>query len=295
MDINQAKGIITPKGSLKRILSGGIVIWEKPSNALKYGIYKDNVFIEEVTLNEFIDKIHSGYAEENWGVGAEIRLPTSKNFYFGTFTKYGEGKLGLYATSPARSGVSYGPVGSSATSKSCSWANSYAKAWLNATGTEHGLTVTGYKNVKGFLGTLPEEFVGALNTITTFSKSTKIFLLSANQQCASIAKVEGPYGTLYSGGTDVQSDCWELWKQRIGTFQKLTETSSLRKQYNGTGAYVVTPTTVSYNANAYKKNVGQNYTSYQYIFDDKGVARHGPADGSGFGNKYKYFPACVIG
>ena len=134
MDISKAKSIITPAGSLKRILNpAGVVIWEKPSEEPNYRVYKDGELVAKLTLSNFIDTVHSGAAQEDWGIGAELELPTGHRFYFGTFTKYGNGKLGLYAKLPAISNVPYGPTTGTDQSRNCAWSNSYAKKMKSIT------------------------------------------------------------------------------------------------------------------------------------------------------------------
>ena len=288
MDVSKAKRIITPAGELKCILSGGVVIWKKPVG--EYKIIKDGEIVAELTLTEFINAIHSGEAKENWGIGARLNTPQGPSFYFGTFTAYGEGKLGLYACNAAKSKVPYGPKNSSATAETCTWSNSYIKKWLNASDTGHGITVTGYKGVSGYCSQFPKDFVNKLNTISTFGSSSKFFLLSANQQYASVAKVEGAYGTKYRGGTDDVASAWELWKNRIVTIQKLDTTSSARKTYNNSSSLCL-PTTISYNKDASRYGVSGAFISYHYVFDENGKAKHGACDSS----SYSFYPACVIG
>ena len=74
MDVSKAKRIITPAGELKRILSGGVVIWQKET-ANRYKILKNNIEVAQVTMSEFVKAIQSGAAQEDWGVGAQIVIP----------------------------------------------------------------------------------------------------------------------------------------------------------------------------------------------------------------------------
>ena len=108
MDFRSVTGLTIPAGSVNKISIGGIVYWNKEISAgNNYSIMKNGVEIAKVTMPQLVKQVNRGYAEENYGIGAQIIVPFCYNlqknytyalpFNFGTFTAYGEGKLGLQA------------------------------------------------------------------------------------------------------------------------------------------------------------------------------------------------------
>ena len=237
MDFRNVAGLTIPAGSVESIKIGNVTVWSK--NANKYKILKDGVEVAEVTMSQFVSAIQSGAAQEDWGIGAQIVIPyhdfwTDKDyelpFNFGTFTAYGEGKLGLQVNNgvPTQA-VHYGEKEGSI--NFCSWENSYAYKWLNAYNTSYGLENDSYYAGKtGFLGCIPKDFSNAIiPTYHGYSLTvlSKIFLLGLENLYISVNKdvlVNSENNLkyyVYPMSGDGENVAWDYWKNLIGTSSPL--------------------------------------------------------------------------
>ena len=215
MDFRSVKSLTIPAGNVNKILIGGVVYWKKSNN--KYKIMKDGVLLAELTMQELVSQVNSGAAQEDFGIGAQIIVPYKDAwdgttydlpFNFGTFTAYGEGKLGLqvHYTVP----IQVTPYSETKEetylgkrNNFYSWKDSYAYKWLNAYATEHGITDNQglFVGRTGFLGCLPEDFVDAMSTTTHGHEedtteateatlvSGKVFLPSATNMSCEIGDI----------------------------------------------------------------------------------------------------------
>ena len=240
MELSSVKKIITPQGSLKKIIrNDGVVIWSKKSLDLTYTIWKDGVLIDTVTIADFVNKIHSGYAQENYGIGAQIMIPYTDPFNdvtydcpfnFGTFTQY-PGKLGLqthYAL-PSKA-VAYGAQvkhNSAQYYYYCIWRNSYMYNWLNTNGIVDG---TNYgTGTNGFLSCIPADFVEAIQSISFMNTDCQFFLLTATQSCAARITTHSSTGAITGQiwtSVEDEGEVWEYWQNKIGEPQKYDSSSA---------------------------------------------------------------------
>ena len=304
MELSNVKEIITPNGNLKKILRGDVVIWSKKSD-LKYTIWKDGVLIDRVTMSQFVDKIHSGDARFDYGIGAQIMIPYTDPFdgvtydcpfNFGTFTQY-PGKLGLqthYAL-PSKA-VAYGAVTVGGINNP-NWEKSNIYQWFHTTGI---CSATGFSGKNGFLSCLPEDFVNTLQNIPTGKSDTpsKFFLLTATQYYVETEYIKVEKPTSASNGNNIncldiehEKEAWEYWKNRMGSPQiclKANDDRIIRSISNNSAATIFT-ITVGRRA-LYKPYVSTEYTNGLYYFSVNGSCNI--ASGS---NNKQYQPACVIG
>ena len=306
MELSNVKEIITPNGNLKKILRGDVVIWSKKSD-LKYTIWKDGVLIDRVTMPQFVDKIHSGYAEENYGIGAQIMIPYTDPFNgitydcpfnFGTFTQY-PGKLGLQTHYALPSiAVAYGAVTVGGNTGNSNWEKSYIYQWFHTSGI---CSVTGFNKKNGFLSCLPEDFVNTLQDIPTGQSDTpsKFFLLTATQYYVETEYIGVPNPTSASNGINIncldiehEKEAWEYWKNKIGSPQICTKANDERI-FNSIDNKKVRVCTVTVGRSAgYKPYVSIEYTNGLYYFLVNGSCNiiNSPSTST-----MQYQPACVIG
>ncbi len=308
MDVSLAKKIITPKGSLKRILKGDVIIWEKKDDSPRYGIYKNDVLIEEVTMDDFVSKVRSGYAQTNWGIGAQLRLPYKDPFDNVTYTlpfnlaNFKGNTVGLQAHYgiPTKA-LQFGPYearDSSDKNNYCRWKNSYIKKWLNDSNGTHGITGAGYKNVKGFLGCLPSDFVSKIKSTTTLGATQRVFLLSAAEYYAKATYTDPNTGSNASGKytvepTDNTGTAWTYWINRMKTQQLVHETRAERIYYHiKNRTYtpgIILPVVASIPTHT-TKGVIYRFCQKMYYFTGNGRLEYSyPATST-----YNYFPACYI-
>ena len=232
MDFRSVTGVTISSASVNKISIGGIVVWRK--NANKYKILKDNVLIDEITIADLVSRVQDGSAKTDYGVGTQIIIPyhdpfDNNNynlpFNFGTFTAYGENKLGLQAHYAIPTvGVQYGTPVDNDSSKYCTWSDSYMYKWLNSYNTEHEISHKDYVNKKGFLGCLPRDFTSAMLSTShgnasypsaSQEVSGKFFLPGAINSYAitGYSNKDAYYDMLGDGENAV----WEYWRERIGT------------------------------------------------------------------------------
>lgn len=159
----------------------------------------------------------------------------------------------------------------------CAWANSYVRKWLNSYNNEHGLTITAYKNKKGFKSCLPQGFIDLISKVS----SDTFFLLTLAQSFAEADTFSTNSGV--APGTNTGT-AWEYWVNRIGTIQSMDQTKIERRVYfnHDRGkqcTYVVTPSIF---------NVGTE-RHIQCVFSNGQLTRM-YSD-----NLFGFLPACYIG
>ena len=257
MELGNVKQIITPNGNLKKILrSDGVVVWSKPSN-MQYTIWKNGVLIDQLTINQFVNKIHDGSAQTDYGIGAQIMIPYHDPlndvyydcpFNFGTFAEY-PGKLGLqthYAL--PSSNVAYGPVvvqTANTAPYSCAWKSSYLYQWLNSkllsgtmiqpTNIGSGTIDKTFDNKRGFLKCIPEDFVDAVQTISFANTECKFFLLRVTEVSAA-PSINVNTSTGYTQRNCTENfNAWEYWTERIGYVQPYYQKKSSQTGVVGAG------------------------------------------------------------
>lgn len=296
MDLSKVKEIITPAGSLKKILRNDVVIWSKKSD-LVYTIWKDGVLIDRVTMPQFVNKIHNGDAQTDYGIGAQIIIPYTDPFdgntyncpfNFGTFTQYGEGKLGLqthYAL-PSKN-VAYRSAGN------VDWENSYIKAWFNSSGI---CSVTEFSGKNGFLSCLPADFVETMQNTITGPHDTlcKVFLLTATQYCADT----DDYDNGITGSGKIQAKCtypekegqvWEYWQNIIGSKQIYKTKNDNRI------IYLISTSSKAAVATLSRHTMQNNRAIYNYIYVFNNIDGEYMGSGGNTISPLHYQPACVIG
>lgn len=103
MDFRNVVELTIPEGSVAGIKRGNLSIWSK-STRNKYKILKNGSQVANITMSNFVKAIQNGAAQTDWGIDAQIVIPYTDPFdnttyelpfNFGTFTAYGDGKLGL--------------------------------------------------------------------------------------------------------------------------------------------------------------------------------------------------------
>ena len=277
---------------------------------MKYTIWKDGVLIDTVTIADFVNKIHSGYTEENYGIGAQIMIPYTDPFdgvtydcpfNFGTFTQY-HGKLGLqthYAL-PSNS-IIYGSTtqkNSSSYTYQCTWENSYLYQCLNSLNNVPYYTTTS-KNVvqASILNCLPTDFITSLQTISFMNTDCKFFLLTATQSCAN-TETKAKSGGMLTIATqaDYEGEVWEYWQNKIITPQVFNTNSNSginnRIVYSiadkNLAVNIITPTILRYKYQPAGWSAVYKY--YQASFGNQGNFKYASASSSAY-----YQPACVIG
>lgn len=301
MELSNVKEIITPAGSLKKILRGDVVIWSKKASDLKYTIWKDGELIDRVTMSQFVNKIQNGDARFDYGIGAQIMIPYTDPFNgvtydcpfnFGTFTQYPDKlELQTHYALPSKK-TAYG------NSSIPNWEKSYIYQWLNTSGI---CSATGFSGKNGFLSCLPADFVNTLQDIPTGKSETpsKFFLLTATQYNieTELVQVEKPTNTSKGNNitcldTEHEKEVWEYWQNRIGSKQICLKSNNDRITYSisdNTPANISTITTGR--RKLYKPGVSTQNTDGLYYLSVNGSCNIG----SGTGNNFQYQPACVIG
>lgn len=317
MDFRNIINIIIPAGRVNKISIGGVVYWNKAISAgNKYKIMKNDVQVAEVTMSRLVKQVNSGVAQENYGIGAQLIVPYHDSwnnqdyelpFNFGTFTAYGEGKLGLQAHyAIPTSDVSHGNVSSN--NYFCFWKDSYPYKWLNAYGTEYEITNNGnYTNRNGFLSCIPEDFVDIMNTTShgnfeytmlgyvpddaAYERSEetlvsgKIFLPGPSN--SNMATMCGSYNNWTSYG-DGDWNTWEYWINRMGSSQFRDSPSSITKVRQV--APIQSPSSTFKVWQPSKVFFYPDYIPYQAYFLADGTWGYQRADRSA-----RFLPACVIG
>ena len=277
MDFRSVTGLTILAGSVNKISIGGVVVWSKKNDG-RYKILKDGQLIDRITIADLVSKVQDGSAQTDYGIGAQIVVPYHDPFddndyelpfNFGTFTAYGEGKLGLQA----HYAVPNQEIQYKASTRLCEWKDSYICTWLNS----------------DFLNCMPEDFSEAMislkhgNTEETLV-SSKMFILSLEASCASLDKVtQASPQPFYSDNM-----VWEYWSNKIGIPQKYNETNTARVFYKANGKsadnYIIVP-------------------NYLYTFNDKGILlekfmcmfSRGTFNTSVASSYFFVVPACVIG
>ncbi len=223
----------TVKDKFARTKSLGIPVSIFSPSSNKYKILKDNEQVANVSIVEFVKAVQSGAAQEDWGVGAQIVIPYTDPvsrtevvdlpFNLGTFTAYGEGKVGLQAhyAVPYVDAPYSGPDLTQPNAYKTeidgyiSWKDSIAREWLNSYNA-----VSDFPVADGFLAGLPEDFVRAIiptnhGSTSDTVVSSKFFLPGATNLYAQTGTI-GDY-TVYDTVGDGESAAWEYWRNRIGT------------------------------------------------------------------------------
>ena len=285
MDFRSVTGLTIPAGSVNKISIGGVVVWSKKNDG-RYKILKDGQLIDRITIADLVSKVQDGSAQTDYGIGAQIVVPYhdpwDNNDYklpwnFGTFTVYGEGKLGLQTHYAIPTTALVYCERTSEKNSNLDFSKSSIFKWLNSHGTEHNLSVTDYENKTGFLDCLPEDFIDATQTLFHSDElEPKFSALSA----------------LAYNVSSVSSVIWEYWLQRINNTtvnmdNMLNTSRSAWKIYcihdPSTSSAIMTSTRGG-------RTVNNQYYNYMYSFSDIGkfIFKGGDAP-------YRYQPYCVIG
>lgn len=310
LDFSSVKHVrISPSGDVDKISIGGVVYWKK--NSSKYKIMKDGVQLAEVTMSQLLRQVNSGAAQEDYGIGAQIIVPYTEPynnteyelpFNFGTFTAYGEGRLGLQAGYgvPLCDNMYYGHMENRQASKYfCRWENSVAYSWLNNTETADGKKtweINSSLNKKAFPSCIPEDFTDVACMFKhghdeSTAIESKYFLLGAVNLCA----VTGRFSPYISSNSNsyIQIETfygdegmiWEYWREKIGEPQGFNTRMDARKVV--TLAKNATAIPIPNIANTYN---GMVASTRAMIFLTNGNYQDAWST-----EESKYLPACVIG
>lgn len=290
MDFRSVTGVTIPAGNVNKISIGGVVVWSKPDS--RYKILKGGNVADRLSLADFVSKVQDGSAETDYGIGAQIIVPyhdpfDNKDynlpFDLGTFTAFGEGKLGLQAHyGIPNQDLPYGAGGR------CILANSYFYYWSSGT-SSYKLTGTPYENKTALRYCLPEDFVNALNrrSYTELDENGNVtggsyyfFILAVSELYASSAQVISRGRAYGSAISDTNSyTVWEYWADRIGSLQDSNEIRQARISY------------ALDNTNTPINTISKSATSSKMLrFDTSGKFISGNAS-----DNYRYLPACIIG
>lgn len=235
--------------------------------------------------------MNSGVAQERYGIGAQIVVPYTDPFNntdyelpfnFGTFTAYGEGKLGLQAHYAVPTALKrYGEK--TYNSYYSDWKDSYIYSWLNNDTTTVDYRKDWHTDIS-FLECIPGNFAETINSIDygltqDTAINTKVFLPGVVNSCASLEPV-GNYTVHPFYGDDI---VWEYWQNKIGTPQKYGEYGRARK--------VSTITTRSSSHICLPNKISTPLSYAQCAFnEDSGYFTSYSCDAAG-----TYLPACIIG